>query len=253
MVKRNIFSGKGRSGNFSKPVDRTKNLIGQFKQVSNDKQVSKLKKQEEIRTPISEGMYLPNLSGMSKHPEAKKIDHDTLFNYVANQHIDWTNASSNFVTSGTIESTANSVPAIMCTRSAGAAIALRRSSLPGQGQDLGVVDFQGETTSRGVRILAEAKSAWSAGTSFPSMLTIQLVLSGTSLSDVAVFDLNGITTKVNMNIDGNLNHDGSNIGVFGTTPTTKQTVTGSRGGNAALASLLTALANYGLITDSSTA
>lgn len=33
----------------------------------------------------------------------------------------------------------------------------------------------------------------------------------------------------------------------------KQTVTGSRGGNAALASLLTALATYGLITDSTTA
>jgi len=38
---------------------------------------------------------------------------------------------------------------------------------------------------------------------------------------------------------------------FGTTgAVTKQTVTGSRGGNAALASLLTALANYGLITNS---
>lgn len=44
------------------------------------------------------------------------------------------------------------------------------------------------------------------------------------------------------------------IGVHGTTPpTTKPAVTGSRGGNAALASLLTALASYGLITDSSTA
>lgn len=41
---------------------------------------------------------------------------------------------------------------------------------------------------------------------------------------------------------------------FGTTgAVSKQTVTGSRGGNAALASLLTALANYGLVTDSSTA
>lgn len=45
----------------------------------------------------------------------------------------------------------------------------------------------------------------------------------------------------------------SPIGFFSTTPTTKQTVTGSRGGNAALASLLTALAAYGLVTDSSTA
>lgn len=43
------------------------------------------------------------------------------------------------------------------------------------------------------------------------------------------------------------------IGFFGTTTALKQTVTGSRGGNAALASLLTALAAYGLITDSSSA
>lgn len=42
------------------------------------------------------------------------------------------------------------------------------------------------------------------------------------------------------------------VGFFATAPAAKQTVTGSKGGNAALASLLTALATYGLITDSST-
>ena len=41
------------------------------------------------------------------------------------------------------------------------------------------------------------------------------------------------------------------IGFFGITPATRQTVTGSRGGNAALASVLTALASYGLIINSS--
>lgn len=41
------------------------------------------------------------------------------------------------------------------------------------------------------------------------------------------------------------------VGFLGTAPVAKQTVTGSRGGNAALASLLTALATFGLITDSS--
>ncbi len=45
----------------------------------------------------------------------------------------------------------------------------------------------------------------------------------------------------------------ANIGFFGTAATTKQTVSGSRGGNAALASLLSALAAHGLLTDSSTA
>lgn len=43
------------------------------------------------------------------------------------------------------------------------------------------------------------------------------------------------------------------IGFYTASPVAKQTVSGSRGGNAALASLLTALATTGLITDSSTA
>ena len=42
------------------------------------------------------------------------------------------------------------------------------------------------------------------------------------------------------------------IGFYGTAPTAKPTVAGSKGGNAALASLLTALATLGLITDSTT-
>jgi hypothetical protein len=46
---------------------------------------------------------------------------------------------------------------------------------------------------------------------------------------------------------------GSTAGFFGATPVAKPTVTGSRGGNAAVASLLTALANLGLITDGSSA
>lgn len=43
------------------------------------------------------------------------------------------------------------------------------------------------------------------------------------------------------------------LGFFGSTPVAKPAVTGSRGGNAALASLLTQLATLGLITDSTTA
>jgi hypothetical protein len=44
-----------------------------------------------------------------------------------------------------------------------------------------------------------------------------------------------------------------NSGFNNTAPIAKPTVTGSRGGNAALASLLTALADYGLITDGTSA
>jgi hypothetical protein len=43
------------------------------------------------------------------------------------------------------------------------------------------------------------------------------------------------------------------LGFYGTAPISKPTVTGSRGGNAALASLLTAGAALGLWTDSTTA
>ena len=46
---------------------------------------------------------------------------------------------------------------------------------------------------------------------------------------------------------------GNKLGFHGATAVARQTVTGSRGGNAALASLLTALANLGLITDGTTA
>lgn len=45
---------------------------------------------------------------------------------------------------------------------------------------------------------------------------------------------------------------GNNLGFYGTFPTGRPDITGSKGGNAALASLLTALAGMGLITDSTT-
>lgn len=47
-------------------------------------------------------------------------------------------------------------------------------------------------------------------------------------------------------------YDSTGIGFFAAAPVAKPTVSGSRGGNAALASLLTSLASLGLITDSTT-
>ena len=44
----------------------------------------------------------------------------------------------------------------------------------------------------------------------------------------------------------------SKLGFFTTAPVTKPTVTGAKGGNAALTSLMTALAGLGLVTDSTT-
>jgi hypothetical protein len=50
----------------------------------------------------------------------------------------------------------------------------------------------------------------------------------------------------------NIKMSGTGLGFFGTPAIAKPTVSGSKGGNAALTSLITALANYGLITDSTT-
>jgi hypothetical protein len=52
---------------------------------------------------------------------------------------------------------------------------------------------------------------------------------------------------------GALRHTGAAAGFFGTAAIAKPAITGSRAGNAALASLLTQLAALGLITDTSTA
>jgi hypothetical protein len=51
----------------------------------------------------------------------------------------------------------------------------------------------------------------------------------------------------------NVNGAGTALAFFGNTPIVRPTTSGSRGGNAALANLLTILANFGLITDGSTA
>jgi hypothetical protein len=50
-----------------------------------------------------------------------------------------------------------------------------------------------------------------------------------------------------------LDATGNKLGFHGATAVAKQTVSGSRGGNAALGSLITALANLGLITDGTSA
>lgn len=62
-----------------------------------------------------------------------------------------------------------------------------------------------------------------------------------------------LRTDDSLHVGAALRHLGSTLAFYGGGAVAKPTVTGSRGGNAALASLLTALANIGLITDSTTA
>lgn len=71
-----------------------------------------------------------------------------------------------------------------------------------------------------------------------------------STSNARIFtDKRGTGTAVSLIVQ----KSGGTLGFLGTGGVTKQTITGSRGGNVALASLLTALAAHGLITDSTTA
>ncbi len=64
---------------------------------------------------------------------------------------------------------------------------------------------------------------------------------------LGLHDLSLATTPISQAASGGLLH-----GFYGTNPVAKPIVTGSRGGNAALASLLSALASQGLIANSTT-
>ena len=76
-----------------------------------------------------------------------------------------------------------------------------------------------------------------------------------STADVSLYRSGAATlaTDGSLAVTAQLRHLGSSLGFYNASAVTKQTVSGSRGGNAALASLLTALASLGLITDSTTA
>jgi hypothetical protein len=58
-----------------------------------------------------------------------------------------------------------------------------------------------------------------------------------------------VTASAEVQIDGDLNHDGTNVGFYAQAPVARQTVTGSKAGNAALGNLMTALAALGLVSD----
>lgn len=103
-------------------------------------------------------------------------------------------------------------------------------------------------TDLGVRLIAGAGAAGKRKSRL-NVLAAYVHVQNTNLLVGTTTD--GMTTGGSIAIAQDLAHRGSKLGVFNTTPITKQTVTGSRSSNAALASLLTALAAYGLITDSS--
>lgn len=93
----------------------------------------------------------------------------------------------------------------------------------------------------------------SVGISFGNSSNRQVISGATYGNDWLKFFTGGDLTTPKLTLQGgNANFSGA-VGFNGTSAPTKPTITGSRSGNAALASLLTALASYGLITDSTTA
>jgi hypothetical protein len=93
-----------------------------------------------------------------------------------------------------------------------------------------------------------------AGSAFGTHVGINAVAG--YLGDFLEAQVNGVqffrvTSAGDTFVHGALTHKGSTAGFYNTAPVSKPTVTGSRGANAALASLLSALASQGLVTDSS--
>jgi hypothetical protein len=116
-----------------------------------------------------------------------------------------------------------------------AGLLARRGGIFSQATDSG---FKQNTSTGALRDVGGMQGKWLSSTD--STRTGQVELIARDWNNIRI----GFTVEA----------DGTNpkISFFGGLTSTKQTVTGSRGGNAALASLLTALATYGLIVDSST-
>jgi len=108
------------------------------------------------------------------------------------------------------------------------------------GTSFGRAYFEIRDSVSGSSVFTEIKQTWSSGLQFSQTIDFaQLILFG------AVFQCNVI-----------LDHRGGGLQFFNVTggalPASQQTVTGSRGGNAALESLMIALRNYGLVVDLTT-
>lgn len=98
--------------------------------------------------------------------------------------------------------------------------------------------FTGKSSATSARNMGRIRAAWTTATDASRKARITLSAYDTAERDALMIEA-----------------DGSNpmLGFFGTAPIAKPSVTGSRGGNAALADLLTKLASLGLITDSTSA
>lgn len=115
-------------------------------------------------------------------------------------------------------------------------------------------DTQGTAVGAGTDVNAYQGSAFGAvasvGTGHDQSTAVGANAATTAANQVM---LGTATEDVQAPGDAHLAGTGKTLGLLGAAGTTKQTITGARDGNAALASLLTALAGHGLLTDSTTA
>lgn len=102
------------------------------------------------------------------------------------------------------------------------------------------------STSRAI-LQAVSKEAWTATAQGTALRFYVTALAATVTALAAE-----IHPDKRLQVLGDLDHDGAKAGFRGATEIVAPVVTGSRGGNAALASALTALASQGLIVDSTT-
>lgn len=120
------------------------------------------------------------------------------------------------------------------------------SDTTGTGYNSGSLRMQGDGNDRWLLRLSNLP----AGSNTGDDLCIQNVADdGTTVVATPIFIFRA---NANVYLQTDVHMTGL-VGFNGAAPLAKPTVVGSRGGNAALASLLTALASYGLITDSTSA
>ncbi len=115
------------------------------------------------------------------------------------------------------------------------------TSLDGDGNsivDIGFIELGGGTVGTTGLIRASNSTA------------SLLVAKSSGGTDRALLTWSGGTTFIVGNSNEASRFDGSAIGFFGSTPVTQRTVTGSKAGNAALTSLMTALAEMNLLVNS---
>lgn len=124
-------------------------------------------------------------------------------------------------------------------------VVVRNTFHVGSASTNGVFAIHNTTSEGRIRITGGSKELLQIG-NISGITKVQIGPSAISGTGELELTSTAATLTTSLRINGT-------SGFNNTAPISKPTVTGSRGGNAALASLLTALSNYGLVTDSSTA